>query len=232
MSEKKLLTVVVDDDKLQLEIISDFVKKTNFLELEGAFHEPLIALEHIVNTSPDLLFLDVEMPELSGLELIRSLKNPPQTIMVTGNKDYAAEAFELDVLDYLVKPVNDYSRFLKAATKASENFKPHRPDTIGESIYVKEDALLVSVKVKDIMYFEAFGDYVKIGTTDKVYVVHSTLTKIENRLSEEFLRVHRSFVVRLDQIKNIDQFNLMVGEKIIPVSQSMRPKLMSRIKTF
>ena len=228
----RLKTIVVDDDKLQLEVMSDFVEKTNFLDLQQAFHEPLIALENIVNTNPDLLLLDVEMPDLSGLELIKSLNNPPQTIIVTGKEGYAVEAFELDVVDYLVKPVNDYSRFFKAVTKAHENFAPQKTDKIGDHIYVKEDSLLVNVPVKSIMYFEAFGDYVKIGTTDKVYVIHSTLTKIEDRLPDDFLRIHRSFIVQLDKIKNIDQHNLQIGEKIIPISQSMRPKLMNRIKTF
>lgn len=228
----QLRTILVDDDKLQLEVISDFVKKTKFLQLEDSFTDPLIALEVIVNTSPDLLLLDIEMPELTGLELLKSLKNPPQTIIITGKKDYAVDAFDHDVVDYLVKPVNDYPRFLKAVTKAKENASPASENVVGDSIYVREDSLLVSVPVKEILYFEAFGDYVKIGTPEKVHVIHSTLTKIEGRLTRDFLRVHRSFIVRLDQIKNIDQSNLQVGEKIIPVSQSMRPKLIGKIDTF
>lgn len=228
----QLRTIVVDDDKLQLEVISDFARKTKFLSLEGSFSDPLIALEVIVNSNPDLLLLDVEMPELTGLELLKSLKNPPQTIIVTGKKDYAVEAFDLDAIDYLVKPVNDYPRFLKAVTKAKENSGSSSDQAIGDSIYVREDSLLVSVPVENILYFEAYGDYVKIGTSDKVFVIHSTLTKIENRLPNDFLRVHRSFIVRLDKIKNIDQTNLQVEEKIIPISQSMRPKLMSKISTF
>ncbi|MEQ9305270.1 MAG: response regulator transcription factor, partial [Marinoscillum sp.] len=141
------------------------------------------------------------------------------------------EAFELNVLDYLVKPVDDYSRFLKAVLKAKETFKPTN-EKVGEFIYVRDKSLLVNIKTKDIYYFEAFGDYVKIGTNTKVYVIHSTLSKIEDRLNEEFMRVHRSFIIRIDKIKNIDQGNLQVGEKIIPISKSMRPKLMSKISTF
>lgn len=231
MSEQ-LRTIIVDDDRLQLEIISDFVRKTSFLKMDEAFSEPLVALEVIVNSHPDLLLLDIEMPELSGLELLKSLKNPPQTIIITGKKDYAVEAFDLDVIDYLVKPVNDYPRFLKAVTKAHEAQKPTMEAMMGDVIYVREDSLLVSLPVNEILYFEAFGDYVKIGTLGKVHVIHSTLTKIEGRLSKDFLRVHRSFIIRLDKIKNIDSGNLQLEGKIIPVSQSMRPKLMSRIETF
>ena len=226
-----LKTIIIDDDKFQLEVISSFVKKTKFLTLEASFDNPLNGLDAIIGSNPDLLLLDIEMPELSGFDLIKSLKEPPQTIIITGKKDYAVQAFELDVLDYLVKPVDEYSRFLKAVTKAKENFTPKK-EKVGESIYVRDDSLLVNVKTKDILYFEAFGDYVKIGTEAKVFIIHSTLTRIENRLNEEFIRVHRSFIVRLDKIKNIDQGNLQTGEKIIPISQSMKPKLMSKISTF
>ncbi|MFY0599012.1 MAG: response regulator transcription factor [Cyclobacteriaceae bacterium] len=232
MSQRKFRTIVVDDDKLQLEVISDFVKNTGFLELEGSFNEPLLALEYIVNTSPDILILDVEMPKLSGLELIKSLKSPPKTIFITGKSEYAVEAFELDAIDYLLKPVNDYSRFLKAATKACENVSPSESDKIQDVIYVRENSLLVSVEVNKIMYFEAYGDYVKIKTPDKVHVVYSTLSKIENRISSDFLRIHRSYIVRLDKIKNIDQSNIQIEDKIIPLSQTMKPKLMEKISKF
>lgn len=227
-----LKTVIVDDDKFQLEIVKSFVEKTDFLQLEGSFSDSLVALEVIVNTNPDLLLLDIEMPKLSGLDLIKSLTHQPQVIIITGRKRYAVRAFELSVVDYLVKPVDDYARFFKAVDKARTNFTPTPTNLIGNSIYVKEDSLLVSLDVTDIMYFEAYGDYVKIGAINKVYVIHSTLTKIEKRLPEQFLRVHRSFIIQLDKIKNIDQSNLQVGEKIIPISQSMRPKLMKKISTF
>lgn len=232
MRKPRLRVIVVDDDKLQLEVVADFIRKTDFLQLEGAYSDPKLALEVIVNSSPDLILIDVEMPELSGIDLIKSLANPPQTIIITGNKDYAVEAFDLDVIDFLLKPINNYPRFLQAVKKASENSDHLNSDLIGDAIYVRENSMLVSVAVKDILYFEAFGDYVKIGTPDKIHVIHSTLTKIESRLPDDFIRVHRSFIVRLRMIKNIDQTNLQVGDKIIPISQSMRPKLMSRISTF
>ncbi len=232
MSEKKFDVIVVDDDKFQLEIISGFVKKTPFLELIGAYNHPVEALDKIISDSPDLILIDVEMPELSGLELLKSLKNPPKTVVITGKKEYAVEAFDLDVVDYLVKPVDSYARFLKAVTKAKESIPAKDKAEIEDCIYIREDSLLVSVQLSDILYFEASGDYVKIGTTEKVRITHSTLSKIEKRLPERFFKVHRSYIVNLDKIKNIDQTNLQVGEKIIPISQSMRPKLMSRIDTF
>ncbi len=231
MSQRKFRAIIVDDDKLQLEVIADFVKSTSFLEFDGAFQDPLSALEYIVNGTPDVLFLDVEMPKLSGLDLVKSLKNPPRTVIVTGKPDYAVEAFELDVVDYLLKPVNNYPRFLKAATKACEGLNPYDSEKLQDVIYVKENSLLVSINVKDIMYFEAFGDYVKVATDKKVHVIHSTMSKIEKQLSnDEFFRIHRSYLIRLNQIKNIDQSNIQIGDKIIPISQTMKPKLMERIK--
>lgn len=231
----QLKTIIVDDDKFQLEILSQFVKKTNFLALENSFSDPLTALEVIINTPPDILLLDIEMPNLNGLELLKSIPNPPKTIIISGNKKHALEAFELDVIDYLVKPVDDYSRFLKAINKAkhakSEQVEV-KTTTLNDQIYVREDSLLISILLKEVMYFEAFGDYVKIATEDKIYTIHSTLSKIHARIPEDFIKVHRSFIVQLKQIKNIDQTNLQIGEKIIPISLSMRPHLMSRIETF
>ncbi len=230
--ESIIKTIVVDDDKLQMKLIAGFVEKTNFLKLEGAFSDPVVALDNILTTSPDLLLLDVEMPEISGFDILKSLPQVPQTIIITGKKEYAVEAFELDVADYLLKPVDNYARFLKAVSKAKNNFNPPTESRASgeETFYVREDSLLVSISTRDIQYAEAFGDYVKIGTAKKVYVIHSTLTKIEGRLSDDFVRVHRSFIVQLNKIVNIDQTNLQVGDKIIPISQTMRPKLMKRIQ--
>ncbi|MBV6644532.1 MAG: response regulator transcription factor [Cyclobacteriaceae bacterium] len=231
MSSDKLKVVVVDDDPVQVEIISSFVEKTNFLKLQASFTNPVEAMESIVNDAPDLLLLDVQMPDLNGLELIKSLPKCPATIIVTGNKEYAIEAFELDVTDYLLKPVDSYPRFLKAVNKVKGAKIPEKEHTT-ESLFIKEESLLVNVATKDIKYLEACGDYVKVFTPTKVFIVHSTMGKMEKSLSADFIRVHRSYIVRLDQIKNIDLSNLQIGEKIIPVSQSMRPTLMSRVRTM
>ena len=230
--EPKITVIVVDDDPVQLEIICDYVRKTNFLTLEGSFTDPILALEAIVNERPNLLLADVEMPKLTGFELLETIKDPPKTIIITGEEKYAAEAFAVDVIDYLVKPVDSYPRFLKAVNKVKST--PIAKSTLGDndSIFIKENALLVKLSLKDITYFEAFGDYVKVGTKDKVHVVHSTLTKVESKLDDKFVRVHRSFVVRLSAIANIDQTNIQVGDKIIPVSKSLKSDLMERINTL
>lgn len=222
-------TVIVDDDQLQLELIGSYIDKTNFLEKEGAFTDPLVALEFIVNNRPDLLFVDIEMPGLTGFELLESLDTPPATIILTGKSDYAAEAFSFDVIDYLVKPIDSYPRFLKAVNKVKR--KSGALDKYGEeeSLYVKENSLLIKLALRDIIYFEAYGDYVKIGTVDKTHVIHSTLSKIASRLDDHFIRVHRSYIVRLSEIDNIDHTNIQVGEKIIPVSKSYKSDLMNRI---
>ncbi|MEM9896717.1 MAG: LytTR family DNA-binding domain-containing protein [Bacteroidota bacterium] len=228
--QNPLKTVLIDDDALQLEIISAFVRKTGFLQLEKSFQDPVEGMDFIIENTPDLLLLDVEMPTLTGFDLIRSLDHVPKTIIITGEKKYAAKAFDFDVLDYLVKPVDDYSRFLRAVNKARPATQQDKVPN--KSIYVRENSLLVKVMLDDIMYFEANGRSVKIGTSNETYVINSPLEAIEKKLDDNFLKVHQSFIVRLDQIKNIDQSNLQAGDKIIPISPNMREGLMAKIDTF
>lgn len=230
--EDKLSVIIVDDDPVQIELVSSFVNKTNFLHLEQSYTDPLEALENIANATPDLLIVDVEMPELTGFELLKTLQNPPKTIVITGKAEYAVEAFELNVVDYLVKPVDSYPRFLRAVNKLKGTTSKSVKLKKNESLFVKEEGLLVKLSLSEISYFEAYGDYVKVGTSNKVHIVHSTLAKIESRLPDEFIKVHRSFVVRLESIVNIDHTNIQVGDKIIPVSKSMKSSLMERITTL
>lgn len=230
MNQHSLSTVVVDDDKFQLQIISDFVGKTNFLNLVGAYSDPIVALDSIGIEKPDILLLDVEMPNLTGFELLRSLQNPPATVVITGSDQYAVEAFDLNIIDYLVKPVDDYSRFLKALNKVRLTIGETRQDSTGDSIFVRENSLLSRVQYDYILYVEAYGDYVKLTTEKKKYVVHTTLSNILKRLPNHFMKVHRSYVVNLKKIKNLDQSNLQIGEKIIPISKSLRPKLLERLE--
>ncbi len=230
MNQNSLSTVVVDDDKFQLQIISDFVEKTNFLNLAGAYSNPIEALDSIGIEKPEILLLDVEMPNLTGFELLRSLQNPPATVVITGSEQYAVEAYDLDIIDYLVKPVDDYPRFLKALNKVRMAIGETRQEAPSDSIFVRENSLLVRVRFDYLLFVEAYGDYVKLTTEKKKYVVHTTLAKIAKRLPDHFMKVHRSFIVNLKKIKNLDQSNLQMGEKIIPISKSLRPGLLERLE--
>ena len=230
--------IIVDDDRMSLRILQSLVEKTDFLQLAGTYDNALRAAHALVEQEVDLLFLDVEMPDMTGLELIETLERKPQIIITTSKEEYAMKAFDHDAADFLLKPIENYSRFLKAVRKAMGNLrKPATPTSTGaeqvNTVFMKVDSLLVSFNLKDVQYIEAYGDYVKIHTEAKTFVVHTKLRTMEDTLPErDFARVHRSFIVRIDKIKNIDISNLQIGTKIIPISNSYRPQLFEKIQTL
>jgi DNA-binding LytR/AlgR family response regulator len=230
--------IIVDDDRMSLRILQSLVEKTDFLSLVGAYDNALQAARALMEQEVDLLFLDVEMPDMTGLELIETLERKPQIIITTSKEQYAMKAYDHDAADFLLKPIENYARFLKAVRKAMGNLrKPAAPTPAGaepvNTVFVKVDSLLVSFNLKEVYYIEAYGDYVKIHTESKTFVVHTKLRTVEDTLPDrDFARVHRSFIVRIDKIKNIDTSNLQVSTKIIPISNSYRPLLLEKIKTL
>ena len=230
--------IIVDDDRMSLRILQALVEKTEFLSLAGAYDNALRAARALGEQEVDLLFLDVEMPDMTGLELIETLDRKPQIIITTSKEQYAIKAFDHDAADFLLKPIENYARFLKAVRKAMGNLRrPVAPAPAGaepvNTVFMKVDSLLVSFNLKEVYYIEAYGDYVKIHTEAKTFVVHTKLRTMEDTLPDrDFARVHRSFIVRIDKIKNIDTSNLQVSTKIIPISNSYRPLLMEKIKTL
>ena len=231
MSQKTYSCLSVDDDPLSLKILASFLEKTHFLVQNASFDNAIDALGFLRANKVDILFLDVEMPEMTGLELLQTLKDKPQVILITSMEKYALEAFEYDVADYLLKPIK-YPRFMKAVEKAI-GLIPHRTEKAATSLFVKEDNLLVNIPFHLIIWVEAFGDYVKIHTKEKMFTIYTTLRQVESKLpSEDFVRVHRSFIVRLEQVKNIDIGNLQVADRIIPISNTYRAGLLARIQTL
>jgi len=230
--------ILVDDDRMSLKILQSLVAKTPFLQMQGAYENPVDAFKALSEEKVDILFLDVEMPEMSGLELLDTLSEPPQIILTTSKKLYAVDAFEYEVADFLLKPINNYSRFLKAVRKAKANVEManEKPATINngtDQIFIKVDSLLINFSLNDILYIEAFGDYIKIHTEQKTFVVHAKLKTVEEKLpSNDFVRIHRSYIVRLDKIKNVDPSNLEVGKTVIPISNSYRANFLSKINTL
>jgi DNA-binding LytR/AlgR family response regulator len=235
---EKLNCIIVDDDRMSLKILQSLVEKTDFLQLEGAYDNSIAAASVLMEKEVDILFLDVEMPDMTGLQLIETLERKPQIIITTNKEQYALSAFEHDAADFLLKPIENYSRFLKAVRKAKSNIEPKNAPVVSQkptqdTIFIKVDSLLVNFDLKEALYIEAFGDYVKIHTDKKIYVVHSKLRTMEETLpGKDFVRVHRSYIVRIDKIKNIDTANLQVGNKIIPVSNSYRQLLFDKIQTL
>ncbi len=227
--------IVVDDDLLTLKIVKSLVEKTDFLNLKGFFDSTLEAAEFLRNEKIELIFLDVELPDMTGLELLETLDTMPQIVLISSKEKYAVEAFRYEVTDYLLKPIENYSRFLKAAQRAKANLEQKTAPAPQKSddIYLKIDSLLVRFNLQDILWIEAYGDYVKVKTEEKVYVVYATLKSVEDTLSaSEFIRIHRSYIVRIDKIINIDATNLQISKKILPIGSSYRKKLLEKINTL
>lgn len=226
--------IVIDDDLVSIEVVSELIKRTDYLNLIDTFTNPVSASALLSSGQVDLIFLDVEMPEMSGLDLIKSLDKKPQIILVSSKEQYALDAFELQVTDYLLKPLTNYPRFLKAVMKAKEvidRVEAERSDSKG--IFLKVDSLLVNFNLSDINFIEAYGDYVKVHTDSKVYTIYATLKGVESKLPKtEFIRIHRSYIVRIDKIQNIDNSNIQVLNEVIPVSNTYKPQLMERINTL
>lgn len=225
----KLNCAIVEDDIFSLLLVERLIARCGLLNILSSFTSPKVAIPWLTKNPVDLLFLDMEMPDISGLELLRSLSNKPDVIIITSKPAYAAEAFEFAVIDYLIKPVQDYGRFLAAVQKAFAK-RSIINEVEKETIFVKVDSLLLKIDINDILWIEAFGDYIKIQVEEKIYTVYSTLKKtIEKLPKKKFIRVHRSFVVNISRITNIDPNNLEINKKIIPISASYKDELLTMI---
>ena len=219
--------IVVDDDEMARASMQRLCDKVDDLDLVTVCENGLEALTFLRENTVDLAFLDIEMPELTGLELVKSAQSLPMVVFTTGKKEYAAEAFEYEVIDFLPKPVT-FPRFLKTVDRA-RSLAGSR-GTGDNEIFIKTDGRYVRLDVKKILYIETLGDYVTFRTEKEKYIVHSTLKKIDEKLQHtDFLKVHRSFIVNLRKIVDIEETNLVIADKVIPISRAHRPILMNRI---
>lgn len=222
--------LIVDDEAIARKILEEFVRKTNDLELAGTCKDANEASEILRNDKIDLILLDIEMPGLSGLDLLKTMNEKPAIILVTSKDKYAAEAFEYDVIDYIVKPPT-YVRFLKAVNKVSEALKGNIAVSSDNFIFAKVDSRLIKIDTSYINYIEANGDYVNISTIEKNITVYSTMKALEDKIkNNNFVRVHRSYIVNIKNITDIEDNNLLVNKKIIPIGASYKTSLMKRLK--
>lgn len=236
-----LRCLVVDDDPLSVQIVINCINNTPFLTAIGTYDSAMTAAE-VLRTEPvDLLFLDVEMPLMSGIDLLNTLQNPPLVILITSSKHYAVEAFEHDVVDYLVKPIS-YGRFLKAAQKALELSETSltaapsgtlAPGTDPDFTFVKVDTKLVKVLFNDVSYVEALGDYVHIVMPHSKLIVYSTMKAVEEKFpSSIFVRAHRSFIVNLKRVQAIEDNTITIENKQIPIGQTYLREVLQRLNKF
>ncbi|MES2139622.1 MAG: LytTR family DNA-binding domain-containing protein [Bacteroidota bacterium] len=226
--------IVVDDSKIARETIKLLIEQFSFLKLVKECESPVEAFEYLKKEPVDLVFLDVEMPGMSGIDLLKNLDKHPMVILVTSKKDYAVEAFELNVVDYLIKPVN-LSRFMVAVTKAKELFENKDQKQVfnennKEYIFVRSGGLLIKIKLENIQYIQAIGDYVNIFTPEKRHTVHITLKNIEEKLpSDKFFRLHRSYLVSLSHIDNIEENSAYTGKHPLPIAGQFKKELLRKL---
>jgi len=225
--------IIIDDDLMSRRVIEEFVSRTEQLNLLNSYENAVDAINAFsTGEDIDLIFLDIEMPEMSGIDFLETLTNPPQIIIVSSKEKYALEAFNYDVTDYLLKPVT-YSRFFKAINKANVRFKT-KVDTKDNEIFIKKNSALVRLKYNDILWVEALENYVIFTTFGEKYTIHFTMKAIESKLpSNMFTRVHRSFIVNTRSINIIEDNAIIIstkeGNKTIPIGKSYKDKLMGDI---
>jgi len=231
--------IISDDEATARMIISQLCSNVASLNVLEEFPNAMQAIKYLNQNEVDLIFLDIHMPDFTGFDFIETLKNPPKIILTTSDPNFAIQAFEYDcIVDYLVKPVN-LERFKKAIDKAEakkntiskEVSKSEKVETSsGNDLYVNIDRRLIKIDIPSIYLVEAKGDYIQVKTEDKNYTVHSTLKKIEEKLPDSlFLKVHRSYIINIKKIIDIEDNSVLIKKDVIPVSRSNRPELMKRL---
>ncbi|MFN8144899.1 MAG: LytTR family DNA-binding domain-containing protein [Bacteroidia bacterium] len=230
---------IIDDEPLARKGIEEYVNEIDFLTLSGKAENPVKAFSFLCEHKVDLIFLDIQMPKMSGIDFIRNLKNPPMVIFTTAFPEYAIESYELDILDYLLKPI-PFDRFIKACNKAydhyllkkrlSENPETQKPNIQYNHFYIKNGNKFDKIYISQVLYIEAMENYVLIETKEKKYSTYLTFKGIEASLPEDlFVKVHKSFLVALNAIESINGNEIRVGTKTIPISRNYKEQAMSKI---
>ena len=232
-----LQTVIVDDEPIALDILENYIQRLDVLVLAGRFTSPSKAFQLLQTEKIDLLFLDINMPNLTGIELLQALSHPPKVIFTTAYSDYALLGYELDIVDYLLKPIA-YPRFLKALNKVIKlegisHLAASSPSAIAEPsyIFIQVNKKMQKIQLADILYLESIGNYVKIHTTIAMVVAHSSLSYMEEKLpADQFIRIHRSFIIALTQLTAYTHTNVEIADQTLPLSRNYKIEFLKRIK--
>ena len=230
--------IVIDDEPFALDLIRDYVLKTPYLELIETFSNPLKALTYLTTNRVDLILLDINMPELSGIQLIKSLPYQPKVIFTTAYPEYGAESYDYNVVDYLLKPIK-YERFLKAVNKVNEPFKASKSEnTISEQldhnkeIFVKSGTQIYKINSNDILYIEGAGNYMTFYTKESKIMSLLKMSEVLDLLpSDKFIRIHKSYIVSYKYIDIIEKHQIFIGEKNIPIGITYREHFFSKINS-
>ena len=227
----KIRTIAIDDEPLALQLVSEYIRKTPYLDLVGSFDNPLDAIDFLSGQEADLIFVDIQMPDLTGIEFTRSLEEDHKIIFTTAYEKYALEGFKLNAVDYLLKPFS-YEEFLKAAGKAHKliELEASAVPTIeanSQFLFLKSEYKIRRINFNDILYIEGLKDYIKvyISGEDKPVLSLNSIKSLEQKLPEQkFMRVHRSYIVNLDRIDTIERSRIIFGKTYIPVSDQYKEK--------
>lgn len=227
--------VLIDDEPLARRGLKEYIEDTSFLHLEGEYDSPLKAAGLLEQGKADLLFLDIEMPKITGLQFMKTLQQAPPVIFTTAYPQYALDGFELNALDYLVKPIS-FERFLKAAHRAKEYYDLRKLNTQEIALqkesyfFIKADNKLVKLFFDDVLYVEALQNYVAVHTKTKKHITYLTFKSIEDFLpTQNFLKTHKSFIVSATKIDNIEGNVIRIGEHHIPISRTAKDEVMERL---
>ncbi|MBU8892102.1 MAG: LytTR family DNA-binding domain-containing protein [Bacteroidales bacterium] len=234
---QKYNCLIVDDEDLAQDVIEKYIASIPMLEITGKCNNAIEAISHLHENKVHIMFLDINMPEITGLEMLRTLNNPPKVILTTAYSEFELESFEYGIVDYLLKPIK-LDRFIKAVNRAIEqiNKKESREiitDSVKnetKSLFIKEDHITYSIDFNDILFIEAYGNYLKIYTPEKTYVIRETMHNIIGKLSEKyFIRVHKSYIVSLEKIKKIMGNIIYINRHEIPVGNTFKSELSNRL---
>jgi DNA-binding LytR/AlgR family response regulator len=223
----KISCIIIDDEPLARKGLAGYVEKIPFLELIAVCEDAIQLNTKLQSCEPDLLFLDIEMPYLTGIEFLKTQPNPPKVILTTAYESYALQSFELDVLDYLLKPVS-FDRFFKASNKAAEYFRS-RKTSAPEHFFIKVDGRLEKVLFNNIVFVEAVENYVAVYTTTKKLLTHATLKSVQQSLPDHFIQTHKSYLVNSMHISSVEGNMLRCLSFEVPVSKYMKEEVMERI---
>lgn len=227
----RLKTIIIDDEPIALAKLKSYTEKTPSLELAGEFQSGFDALEFLANNGVDLIISDINMPDMTGLEFVRSLSNPPMIIFITAHPQYAVESYKVSAIDYLLKPYDfaDFSNSVKKAVtfyeiqhKSTPTPQNAEPDTI----FIKTDTRYVRISLSDIIYIKGYGEYLRVYTQGKEtpLTTLSSFAAIKEHLSEDFLQVHRSYIVNMNRVMQIERNRILIDEEtIIPIGESFKP---------
>ncbi|MGB8191298.1 MAG: LytTR family DNA-binding domain-containing protein [Chitinophagaceae bacterium] len=228
--------IIIDDEPLARKGLREYIADVDFLHLGGEFDNPLKATQALAQQQVHLLFLDIHMPKISGIDFLKTLQHPPLVILTTAYPQYALEGFDLSVLDYLLKPIS-FDRFFKATLKAQEHYQSRQPvanapqpELSGDYIFIKADNKLVKLAYSEIVFIEALQNYVAIHTAEKKYITYLTFKSIEESLpSALFVKVHKSYLVAIAAITGIEGNEIIAGMHHIPISRNLKDEVMERL---